>query len=298
MIFQSNKNKDKHINLYTDLNLNLKSVFTLIFIFTLSTFQLSCGGNAFSQMSVKDSDEALFKDAEILIDAGDYSGAITKILATSSSFQSLTTTKRALAGAYAAKCGLRAIDFFNGLGGTGTMFTLYMKGFQTIASADIDPASCDSAQNIMESIGTVGQRTQDQNFFLALLGMAKIGSQLRITEDISPVDGTVDSAANACKTATITDAQVARTVEGLGLIIENLTAFSAAVGGAGSALTAINDMNTACTGAGLNCSITHLSATDPSYANTVLAFRKIIDNNTYGVGACADNTFVTCCPSP
>lgn len=271
------------------------SIITLTVLIGISSLQFSCGGNAFSQMSVKNSDEALFKDAEILIDQGEYDAAITKILETSATFQANTKTKRTLAGAYAAKCGLRAIEFFNGLGGSGSMFTLYMKGFQTIADADIDPASCDTAQQVMESIGNVAQRSQDQNFFMALLGMAKIGSQLRLTQDIAPTDGTVDSTANACKIATVTDAQVARVVEGFGLVLENITAFSAAVGGSGSALSAITNLQAAC---GVTCSITSLPASNPSYAATVLAMRKIIDNQTYGLGTCADNTFATCCLAP
>jgi hypothetical protein len=80
---------------------------------------LSCvGKNPFLDLaSNRTTDEALFNDAQKLIDSRDYTGAIAKILATTPDYQALPRVKESLAGAYAARCGMEFLTFVQNLTG-------------------------------------------------------------------------------------------------------------------------------------------------------------------------------------
>lgn len=173
---------------------------------------LSCtGSNLYKDLaSNKESDAALFEDAQKLIDTGNYTAAIAKLLATSADFQAEARTKESLAGAYAARCGMEFLPFVRNLtGGTSTgVFKLAMNGFVGVDTSNY--ADCKTAEALIEGIGPIGSRTQSQNLFLMILELAKLGNRIRADADKAPTstgDGTVDATYNCRTSVPIADVQ-------------------------------------------------------------------------------------------
>jgi len=173
---------------------------------------LSCtGANLYKDLAAnKTSDEALYVDAQKLLDSGDYTGAINKILATTSGFQAQSRVKESLAGAYAGRCGMEFLPFVSRLTSTSSssFYNLAMGGFVGIDTANY--ADCVVAETIVEGIGAIGARTQSQNLFLLVLEMAKFGNILRKDGDILPTavgDGTTDAGFDCRTSVPIADAQ-------------------------------------------------------------------------------------------
>lgn len=272
----------------------------------LSLTLLSCGGsNYFKDASVKDSNEALFEDGQKLVDEQRYTEAIAKFLSTSSSFQTSYEFRRALAGAYAGRCGLNLLQFSSQIQGSGAPFSTFMSGF---TSATVAPADCYLAQQVLENAygATAALRTaalgssqgNSVNFFMAILGMSKIGSRLRDKADPTQ-SGSVAGGFDACSSGSISDAEVKEIGTGFALILDNFATISATLGGS----SAIGSVNTACAGITPNPCI----ITDPTSASwdaaAVMVFRSLIKSNTIGIQSCsADNAGnplpfpFDCCP--
>ena len=265
-------------------------------------FLTSCNpsANILKNLSAKTSDEAMYEDALKLVDTQDYAGAISKILATTASFQTNTTVKQTLAGAYAGKCGLVFLTFVKNLSGaTGAPLSFLMSAFTSVT---VSPSDCYLAQTTTESTfgSTSSARGTDTNFFLAVLGMVKIGTYLRASADTNQ-DGVVDTVAtvpslsadyDSCNSSSISDANVIQVGTGLGLILDNLAAISSSLSGTSS--TGFATLQTACALITPNpCTIT-----DPNSANwtatTIKAIRSVIKSNTFGIESCALG--LLCCP--
>ena len=266
-----------------------------LYIF-LGFYLTACGANIFSASASKTSDESLYEDALKLIDDADFDGAIAKILLMTTANQNTEEVQRSLAGAYAGKCGLIFLDMMEGLSsGTGTPFNIFMSGFTSIT---VTPASCYTSQTTLETkfgATAAARDNSDVNMFMAVLGMAKIGTYLREKADADQ-DGVVDAAFNACNAGSISDAEVKQVGTGLGMVIDNFTAVAAAVSGGSGALDAIANLQAACALMPSNpCTIT-----DPNSASwdatRIKAIRSIIKSTSYGIQSCADAGIVTCCP--
>jgi hypothetical protein len=257
---------------------------------------LSCtGSNLYKDLaSNKTSDEALYEDATKLIDDGDYTAAITKLLATSSSFQTSAKLKESLAGAYAARCGMEFIPYVTNLSGgsSSSLYTMAMNGF--VGEDTSNYADCQAAETLIESIGAIGVRTQSQNLFLMVLELAKMGNRIRASADILPTavgDGTVDAGFSCRTSVTIADAKE---------IMESFYKFVAQFAVVGSVL-----------GGGLDSSIGTISGslpaldytggTDPAAADeadpAIIFSRALINTSDFGVGACSNaNPLLCACP--
>lgn len=269
-----------------------------ILIFTAGT--LSCtGSNLYKDLaSNKETDAALYEDAQKLIDSGDYTGAINKILATSATFQAETRTKESLAGAYAARCGMVFLTFVNNLsnGGSNSIFKTAMNGFVGVDTSNY--ADCQAAETLIEGMGNALSRSSSENFFMLFLELAKMGNRIRSVADISPSatgDGTVDATFNCRSSVPIADAK--EIIDSFSKIIENLTALTAqgaSVNGAGS----ISDIATIC---GASCVTLDYSATGGPGADEtdppIILVRAMLNSSAIGVGSCNNADPTTCiCP--
>jgi hypothetical protein len=274
-----------------------KNILTIFQILIITAGVLSCtGSNLYKDLaSNKSSDEALYEDAQKLIDSGDYTSAIAKILATTTDFQAEARVKESLGGAYAARCGMEFIPFVTNLtgGASSSFFSLAMNGFVGVDTANY--ADCASAETIVESIGAIGARTQSENLFLLVLEMAKIGNKVRGVADVLPTavgDGTVDAAFN-CKTSVpIGDAQV---------IIESFYKFITLFGVVGSTLSGVSGMQTFINTYG--ATLPALDYTGGGGAGVdeldppILLARAMINSSSFGVGSCVDPDPTQCvCP--
>jgi hypothetical protein len=270
-----------------------------------------CGQNIFSKAADPDTDKANFYEAKRLLDAKKYDDAIAKIEALSVDYRAAYEVKRVYAGAYAGKCGLLFLSYFDALshgsGNGATFFVFLMSAFKGKA---VVPAACATAELIVKEIGaTAAARGSDDNLFMAILAMAKIGAYMRNVADVDGTDalgdGTPDASFNGCDTNALSDENVAQIVVGFSLIIENISTISAALGGSNSAVTNINTLNDLCNaiaaGTGGDNPCLKFNVADVSALN-IKAFRDLIVSKSAGVGTCNDNDpstptpILLCCP--
>ena len=257
---------------------------------------LGCA-NIFKAVSDPNTDAALFYEAKRSIDLGDFNGAIQKIQAMSAEGRAGREVLQTLAGAQAGACGMVFMKFMNKLSqGTGgaTLFNFLMKGFTDTA---VVPAQCSAAEATIKSIGaTVDLRSADENMFLFVLSLVKIGSYIRYRADRdganSNGDGTLDADFDPCIVSApadpapivgFTDDQMTEIITGFGLLLENAAAVSAVLSGNNSALSSITTIGDACKTAngGVGCLFTN--ASDVTAAHRFL-FRNILASQSQGLG--------------
>lgn len=304
--------------------------FKLIFILILSLgLTTSCDkSNVLTEYSQTDSDEALYIDAKKKMDDLKWAEAISIIENDmSSGFRSRRDVQNSLAGAYAGKCGVTFFDLIDGLTNSPSpnIFPYFMGIF---AGVTLDTASCDTAIQIMQGIGTVAQRTNDENLYLALLGLTRIGTTLSAKFDQVDHNGALDSNSTVCNnnasgaetdgwsadfkafpfdfsappggmTHYLTDVEVKKVAVGLGLIFENAAALTAALGGgSNSTMDGINNAKTACASAigaitgnaVTTCEFTSVAAVPNQL---VYAFRLMMRSDDFGFSGCSINTNMT-----
>lgn len=244
---------------------NLRSAFNQALILSLCSCLIvlsSCGGNLFQMTAKKDTSEAIYQDSRNALNNLDYDTAITKILELQTKDAAFYARcekvdgfkicpREDLAGAYASKCGLNFVTFVSALSdSSGSPFLYFMKKFQSVT---VSPSNCYEAQKVIETFGTTSAtRTTEQNLFMAVLGMAKIGTYLRDVADTNQ-DGTTDATFDACADVSISDDYLRQVMSGMGLVIDNLTALTAVLSGNSSALTDLEAIRATC---GATCAIT------------------------------------------
>lgn len=294
---------------------------TLILLLSL-TLTTSCGQpNLLTDVSETDSDEALFFEAKKKIDKLEWSTAIDIIEnQMSDGFAAREEVQEVLAGAYAGKCGFTFMDIVNGLKNSSStsIFPFFMNIFSGNA---LDTSACDRSINIITSFGSVLERTNDQNLFLTILGIARIGTTLGAKLDPTHdgvADGVYKTDFNVChnysggvgSSATdgwpqgnpmqnplsipdpavapdraLTDIEAKKVASGIGIIFENMSALAAILSGGNSTLNALQDALTQCesvAGAG-NCTATNVAAVTPELLYTI---RVLMDSADMGFGTC------------
>lgn len=281
----------------------------LMLAIILSLSMVSCSGtNFFTQFSNQTTDEALYKNALKKIDALDYQGAIDIIEnEISAGYRAQTAVRESLMGAYAGKCGLSFVTLINGLSSaTGGIFKLALGSFGGVV---VDTAACDSAVTVLQSLGTSTARTQNQNFYAAILGLAKLGVNLHATLDLESSgagDGAVDAGWDSCTVpgastaGQLTDDEVKKVIVGVGLIFENIATLITAIGSGNAGVSAMDAAKTQCeavAGVG-NCTITDESSSALT-SDMIKMFRRMISSSSLGLGSCdlSDVTLpLDCCP--
>lgn len=292
-----------------------KYLFIFIFLTT------SCADNAFREISSsnQNTDEALYEDARKALNSGDYTTAITKIKAMTGAAQRQTYAKNTLASAYAGRCGLDLVSLATSLGSasSASLFGLMMN---LVKDIDVSPLDCTRAQKLIESFGGSSVRSSDQNIFMAFLGFVKVGAFLKRKGDTNG-DGVQDSVSVICDNTKFTSAGTVNSegfiesdmeniITGFGLILDNSAAITSTLSGA-SVTASLDSITESCrvyqAASGVaSCVATPISAacraicavTDESAISStvVTMFRKMIDNQSLGIGTCADNNLITCCP--
>ncbi|XGC80216.1 hypothetical protein ACES2L_12870 [Bdellovibrio bacteriovorus] len=291
---------------------NFKRIFIIFLSAVLTT---SCGDpNLLTEFSQTDSDEALWVDAKKHIDDLEWEAAIDIIEnQMSAGFKARTEVKEGLAGAYVGKCGLTFLEIVTGMtdAPSSNLFEYFMGIFKDM---ELDPDSCETAIEIIQSLGTVSQRTQDQNLFLAILGIARLGVTLSYKLDQVDHDGQIDADSNVCTNNDalspwplapvairqvmpretlnahyLTDDDMRKVVSGFGLILENLAALTAAIGNDSDTITALDSFKEDCEDmSGDTCDITNPDDVDSDLMK--YAFRVFMDTSDVGFGTCSLST--------
>lgn len=167
----------------------------------MAVSNLSCSVNIMENFADKNTNEALFEDAKILINKGSYEAALAKIELINGSLAQDRRVIALKATAHAGLCGLNFLNFALALKNLGTTRILpflaaQFRGGTTTAKID----SCITAESLVESIGAIELRTSDENFLLAVIGLAKAGTLLSYYAD-GDQDGSVAGAYDICTAA-------------------------------------------------------------------------------------------------
>lgn len=250
----------------------------ILYVVLLPIF-VSCSGNILSDVASKSNDEDLLYQAQQMVNNQEWDPAITLITTKmSSSGQSMTETREALASAYGGKCGLIFMNYVTALSASssGSAMTILKTPFVGVA---VDPASCRLALSTMDLIGNFSQRTLSQNFFTAILGMVLMGSATRGYIDATPTIGDGTNDVNIC--TGVTNSQIDDIIIGFGYMTQNISAVSASAIGSGSLNTLTGISNTCQSIGGSSCQIT-----DSSQITTQMRdfFRDLTNTQQYGVG--------------
>lgn len=265
----------------------------------LVLINLSCSVNILQTFSDQNSNEALYEDANTLNNASNYNGALAKIGAMTGAYPNLAKVLELKASVYGGLCGFKFIPFVTALSGMGAtrLFPFLLQNFDVGLAANMD--NCILAQNTMISIGTMAERSADENFFIAAIAFAKIGNILSYYADVAAT-GAITAGYDPCavgggraKGGAITDADAREIGTGIALAAANLAAVASKVNLGNGSLTAITNLCTTLTGVGMNfCAITDplaFSATDVKGIRSVVA-----ENSAIGLGSTVSNAPATC----
>ena len=297
-----------------------KRIFILIVTLSVTT---SCGTeNVLSEVSNKETDEAYYIDAKKELDNMQWDSTVTIITSKmSANYQARRDVKMTLASAYAGKCGLIFMDLIQGMTNnpSSAMFQFFMGVW---GGKTVNPDSCELAIGVLQGIGTKTQRTTNENLFLSLLGVARIGTNLVANLDNGDHNGAMDTDATVCHgdaagtgtawqsplstffptppggmTQYMTSNNMKRVAAGLGLILENLDALTGALG-SGSSLDGIDDISTMCstvmstiTGSSVSCD--SMTTTGAVTDEMVYAMRMMLASSDFGLGSTCTVTGTT-----
>lgn len=285
-----------------------------LYVLVLSS-SLSCSVNVLETFSNKQTDEAYFYDARKLINDGQYDAALDVMALMTPTYLARREIITLKASAYAGKCGLNFMDFVAQLSNMGTtrLFPFLAAQFVGGTPARID--ACETAEDLIESIGAIAARTSDENMFLVLISFAKIGNVLSLYVD-SNQNGTPDTIADtgsdydACletpravrpTTAVAGDwfnADLRQLGSGITLALANIGAVSGSVNLGDASLASITG---ACaTLATLNPAYDFCSITDPTAftANHLKGIKSMLKESTVvGLGTNCTGDISACnCP--
>jgi len=213
--------------------------YVLIFI---SVFLLSC--NIWEHLADKETDEALLFEAKILMNKSQWTEAIALFGKMSTEFLALDDVIVQHASAYSGRCSLDFLSLVDSLTniGVGRIFPLVLAEAPGVAQSNID--DCETAELLIKSIDPLASnRTLDENVFMAMNGMIKLGVVMSAFGDTDD-NGTVDPGFDPCNSVgpppIITDANIDLFITGLANALESLTEVAASSTIGGGALADIN----------------------------------------------------------
>ncbi len=205
--------------------------------------------NVLESSAKKTTDEAYYEEATKAVNNSRWDDAISYFEKMSTGFASKTVVREDFAGALAGKCGLNFIEFVQSLkSSTGSIFLFSMNAW---TGKTISPAHCLRAEKMIRSIWDTETPSTKQKFFMAIVGLAKMGAYLRSKADVDGVDnlgdGTTDTAFNACDATVagpnnLEDDEVGQVLTGLMLFVTNIADFAADVGSGSADTTSITDL--------------------------------------------------------
>lgn len=288
---------------------------------------ISCAKpNVLTELSSMSSDEAFFIDAQKEIDASRWDNGISIIQnKISGSYRSRRNVVNTLASAYAGKCGVNFLNLVNGLkGATGSASQIFPYFLSVFAGVTVTPTACESAITLLQGLGPFASRTADENLFLAILGVARIATNLSLELDSVDKNGIIDASSNICHEWSganalypwpnpsaqytsypppakpahfLLDLEMKRIASGVGLIVENISVLGNIIGSSNSVVTAVNSVTATCATIGIACNVTDPAVIDN---NMIYGFRGLLDSGNMGFGTCVPGSAVAgqiCCPS-
>ncbi|OFZ11059.1 MAG: hypothetical protein A2Z20_02105 [Bdellovibrionales bacterium RBG_16_40_8] len=260
-------------------------------------FSVSCS-NALSNFANKTDDEALYYTALDGIRSADYASAIAACTSMSTSFSGEARSTNLCAAAYAGSCGYSLLTMISDLDTYFTtpppekLFHWYLT--QNLGATQTRINDCDTAEAKIRSLGPASTRTADQNSFMVMLSIYKIGL---VTTDAGDTgnDQILDVGFDAC--TSISDAQAQSIGSAFWELDKSLTALSANLyystlaGVVGALCTALNGIGKDLCNA---TDQTNLSPVELDGARSLIKEGAVVGVDQTG---CSGGTVATCnCP--
>ncbi|MEM7645627.1 MAG: hypothetical protein AAF203_01845 [Pseudomonadota bacterium] len=252
------------------------------------TLLSACSENIFDEFADKDTDEAVFFQAKQSLNARNYTEAINLLESLDPAFLTDRARVPIYASAYSGRCGLEFLTLLNTMQNTGaaTVIGTLMGAFPGAQAANIQ--DCIRSEEIVEALGEVGDRTNDENLLMAFNALAKIGAILSTFADTDD-DAVADAGFDQCDVNDISDEMVREIGASIAVTVVSLGAI-----GTSYIDDSLADVNALCAldaSLGRFCSITDpLEFLDPE----VQALRYAIGSNDFGIDSCGGNDFTNC----
>lgn len=256
---------------------------------------MGCGQNVFREFSDRNSDPAKLFEARRLLNAQNWSAAIDTLGTLSSGALAARDVQLTLASAYAGRCGLNFITKIDALvnNASGNLFAQLLGIYRSATATQVQ--DCVTAEStVLQLAQTATARTSDENLFLSMVELAKVGSIFGEFADLNS-DGSVDVGFDACDPADLPEASLRQVGTGLTITLSSLAQTSSElVNSIGGSLTTICDDLEA-----FDPALNFCGVTDPS-AFTAVQLRAIgglIRSTDYpGLGTCAGDPITCACP--
>jgi len=259
---------------------------------------LSCSVNILEEFGDQTTDDALFYQAKMLINDGDYQGAIDAFADMSPEFLARREVKGIHASAYAGVCGVNFLDILDAFGTlSATRFFLWAMQTFTGGSAARQSA-CISAETLLKEIGATGSaRTDDENILMTFISLTKMGVILSRYADANS-DDAVDGGFDPCDSAVdLPSADTKEIATGFAIAIDSLQNItSLSIGGdiTSQVSTACGDLpapqQPACNNP-TDFDTADVDATEESLYRSLLK-----EDQSVGLGTCAGDITVCFCP--
>lgn len=273
-----------------------RSIFLLGLVFC--TALPSCSVNILETFADTQTDAALFFDAKMRINNGDYTGALGQFSLMSSAYLDRREVKGVHASAYAGVCGVDFLDMVDALANLGStrimiwLMSTFQGGNATKQNA------CIQAETLIKEIGTLGaSRTADENLLMAMVGFAKMGAIISRYGDIAPADGAVDGGFDPCNVGALPSPDAKEIATGFNITMDALENIGSSTIGAG----ALTDVTTACgflpVGYLPLCDDPPQVDTTDIDANEEKGIRSLInESQDVGLGTCTGDAAACACP--
>lgn len=279
-------------------------VFLHIWVILSIFISIGCSTNILQSFADTRSDEALLFEAKKKINSGNYTDALVYFDSMTSAYLQQRDVIAVRASAYAGICGLNFLSLVDGITNMGTarLFIFLMGHFQNGSTATRD--ACITAENLMQTISTsYASRTSDENLFLALVDLSKMGTVFNRVAD-SNNNGSVDGGFDACSAVSLPDADVRQIGTAINLLRTSLMGVSGTT--FGSFASVINDI---CDDWSLlpaplqpyNFCVD--ASSDPVFdgstftANQLKGIRSLVnESDAVGLGSCTGDITTCACP--
>ena len=218
----------------------------LVWSLALGVMALAGCQNIFQDISTRNTNDAYLEDARAAMNDRDYTRALTKLLATTETYQARREVILAIASAYAGRCGLDVLALTQAIVNAPTqrLFPLLLGAFKGATTGQI--ADCGQAQTWVRKLApgdNFALLTADESLFLAVASIARVGAILSTFADLD-LNGVVDPSFDACNTTKLPDAPkrdvgVALNLTLAGLKASGNTQLAGSTGGVASTCAAL-----------------------------------------------------------
>jgi hypothetical protein len=252
-----------------------------------------CSENVFKEIAKPNTPEAVYYQAKLSMNDGDYDAAILLLESLSLTFLANRDVALVYASAYSGRCGLNFVNLLTQLEGVATaptIFYLLMGSFP--GGTDSKITDCIIAETTVNTFGTYTVRSTEENILMGLSSLTKVGTILNRWADADS-DGVADAGFDHCDVLDFPDTAVREIGTGIANAILSISAVSSSISS-----DAITDITAMCA---LNPLLNSFCTNTDASAYTALEvkfLRSILASGDEGIGAptCA-GSFVTCpCP--